>query len=241
MWRRSTVIKIIGAWLAFKAILLGALWVFVFSPNVPDIAAVPQPTPPPEDKIDRPTSDPYTGDLARFDREGRAEKLQIERVMDILKIGPGSNVADIGAGGGWFTVIAAKRVGDDGKVFAVDISEESVSYVRDRSKREGFTNIEAVLGGPDDPRLKDKSVDAVLILNTYHEVAEPVALLRNLAKALRKGALVGIIDREGDGDDHGIDPEVVKKEAARAGLTFVESHDFVKADRMDYFLVFSAP
>ena len=235
------MLKVIGAWIVFKALLLGGIWLFLFAPTLPDISAVPQPTPPPDDTIERPTSDPYKGDLARFDREGRAEKLQIDRVMDILKIGKGSSVADIGAGGGWFTVIAAKRVGENGRVYAVDISEESVEYIRKRSKEEGFENIEAVLGGPDDTKLPEKSVDAVLILNTYHEVAEPVALLRNLKKSLRAGAIIGIIDREGDGDDHGIDPEVVKEEAARAGLEFVESYDFVKADRMDYFLVFAAP
>lgn len=60
----------------------------------------------------RKTSEPYTGDLSIFDSPGRDERLQINRVMDILGIAPGKAVADIGAGSGWFTVRAARRVGD---------------------------------------------------------------------------------------------------------------------------------
>ncbi|MCB1023243.1 MAG: class I SAM-dependent methyltransferase, partial [Acidobacteria bacterium] len=191
------------------------------------------------DRIDRPTSDPYTGDLARFDREKRAEKLQIERVMDILGIKAGSIVADIGAGGGWFTVIAAKRVGEQGKVFAVDINKESKGYIDGRAEKEGLSNITSVQSKPEDPLLPDNTVEGVLILNTYHEFSEPVTIMKNLRRALKKGALVGIIDRNGSGDDHGIDSEKVIGEVERAGYVFKDSYDFVKPANMDYFLVFA--
>ena len=62
----------------------------------------------------RKTSEPYTGDLSIFDSPGREDRLQINRVMDILGIAPGKAVADIGAGSGWFTVRAAKRVSGSG-------------------------------------------------------------------------------------------------------------------------------
>src|ERR1700693_4053940 len=84
----------------------------------------------------RKTSEPYTGDLTIFDSPGRAERLQINRVMDILAITSGKAVADIGAGSGWFTVIAARRVGEAGIVYAVDINPESIRYVGDRAKKE---------------------------------------------------------------------------------------------------------
>ncbi|MEZ5344540.1 MAG: methyltransferase domain-containing protein [Pyrinomonadaceae bacterium] len=202
-------------------------------------SAVPTATPDPEkDKIDRPTSDPYTGDLARFDRENRAEKLQIERVMDILGIKEGSSVADIGAGGGWFTIIAAKRTGESGTVFAVDINQESEDFINRRAEKEGVKNIRTVISKTDDPLLPESAVGSVLILNTYHEFAEPVVLMRNLRKSLKPGALVGIIDRSGEGDDHGIDPEKVIAEVERAGYAFKEKFNFVTAAEMDYFLVF---
>src|SRR4029077_8855426 len=73
----------------------------------------------------RKTSEPYTGDLSVFDSPGREDRLQINRVMDLLGIAPGKNVADVGAGSGWFTVRAARRVGAGGTVYAVDINPEA--------------------------------------------------------------------------------------------------------------------
>jgi SAM-dependent methyltransferase len=185
----------------------------------------------------RKTSEPYTGDLSIFDSPGRDERLQINRVMDILGITTGKTVADIGAGSGWFTVRAARRVGGGGLVYAVDINPESIRYVDDRAQKEKLRNVKAILGKADDPLLPAGTIDAVLLLKTYHEVAEPVALLMNLRASLRPGAKVGIIDRNGNGEDHGVGREVVLREAAEAGYQLLEQYDFVKGDKMDYFLV----
>ena len=77
------------------------------------------------------------------------------------------------------------------------------------------------------------------MLKTYHEIAKPVTLLQNLRTALRSGAKVGIIDRNGNGEDHGVARKVVIREATQAGYRLLESYDFVKGDKMDYFLVFT--
>jgi predicted methyltransferase len=188
----------------------------------------------------RATSEPYTGDLSIFESPDRDKKLQINRVMDILGVDPGKSVADIGAGSGWFTVRAAKRVGKQDVVYAVDINPEAVHHIDDRSKKDHLENVRAILSQPDDPQLPAHSVDAVLLLKTYHEVAHPVTLLRNLRPALRPSAKVGIIDRNGNGEDHGIGKDVVVREVKEAGYSLREQYDFVKGDNMDYFLVFTA-
>jgi SAM-dependent methyltransferase len=188
----------------------------------------------------RKTSEPYTGDLSVFDSPGRDERLQINRVMDVLEIAAGKSVADIGAGSGWFTVRAARRVGADGLVYAVDINPEAVRYVGERARKEQLQNVKTILSKADDPLLPAGSVDAVLLLKTYHEVAQPVVLLRNLRAALRPGAKVGVIDRNGDGEDHGVGRDVVIREAKEAGFELLKQYDFVKGDKMDYFLVFAA-
>ncbi len=186
----------------------------------------------------RPTSTPYTGDLSIFESPGRDQRLHIDRVMDILSIMPGKTVADIGAGSGWFTVRAAKRVGDMGRVYAVDINPAAVQHIDERIQKEQLHNVKTILGKADNPELPRDAVDAVLLLKTYHEVAEPVALLRNLRAALRPGARVGIIDRDGNGEDHGVHKQVVLREADEAGYRLLEEHDgLVKGDKMDYFLV----
>ena len=212
--------------------------------QAPATKPAPQPaqTPRPADEagasIDRPTSEPYAGDLSIFESPDREQKLQVERVMDVLGLKEGVSVADIGAGSGWFTVRAARRVGAGGAVYAVEINPEYVKHIEARAAREKLPQIKTVLGREDDPLLPERSLDAVLILKTYHEIAQPVRVLARLRRSLRPGAPVGVIDREGKGDDHGIARDTVIKEAARAGYVLAEEHDFVKDDGMDYFLVF---
>jgi ubiquinone/menaquinone biosynthesis C-methylase UbiE len=185
----------------------------------------------------RKTSEPYTGDLSIFDSPGREDRLQINRVMDVLKIAPGSVVADIGAGSGWFTVRAAKRVGAQGAVYAVDINPEAMTYIQKRAATEGFDNIHTILGKSDNPLLPARKINAVLLLKTYHEVAEPVPLLKHLRESLAPNARVGIIDRNRSAENHGVAEKIVIAEAQEAGYKLVNRYDFVK-DGMDYFLVF---
>lgn len=212
----------------FIALLYGLL--FVAAPQI----AVPQ-----AEQPQRPTSTPYTGDLSIFETPGRDERLQIQRVMDLLGIKAGSSVADIGAGSGWFSVRAAARVGASGAVYAEDINPDAVKYVEDRIHKERLSNVRTVLGSPDDPKLPSDSIDAVLLLKVYHEIAHPLLLMANLKPSLRSGAKVGIIDRNGNGMDHGLDSDVVKREMGKAGFKLLASYDFTKGDGQDYFLIFA--
>lgn len=230
---------IVGLVLA-KITLLTICAVLFFSSCQTATTSQIEPSPTPNENINRPVSEPYNGDLTIFENPDRAKNLQIDRVMDILKITEGKSVADLGAGSGWFTVRAAERVGVQGKVFAVEINQDYINYINERAKKENFTNIQTVLGTEDDPKLTPNSIDSCLILKTYHEIAQPVKVLENLKKSLKKDALLGIIDRNGKGDDHGLDKEKVIEEAKRAGFVLKEEYDFTKADGMDYFLVFQA-
>jgi SAM-dependent methyltransferase len=186
----------------------------------------------------RPTSTPYSGDLSIFEYPDRDKKLQVDRVMDLLGITTGKNVADIGAGSGWFTVRAARRVGPTGAVLAEDINPVAIEYIGKRAVKDNLSNVRTVLGAPDDPRLPAGSVDAVLMLKVYHEIALPVPTMKVLQRALRPGAKIGIIDRNGNGANHGLNRDVVVKEMADAGYKLVGTYDFTKADGQDYFLIF---
>jgi predicted methyltransferase len=185
-----------------------------------------------------PTSTPYSGDLSIFEKPGRDQRLQIDRVMDLLNLKPGITVADIGAGSGWFSVRAALRVGPTGHVIAEDINPQAITYIQQRAQREHLTDIEALLGTADDPKLAPNSIDAALMLKVYHEIAHPQPVLANLRAALKPGARFGIIDRNGNGADHGLDEAIVRAEVERAGFRQVDRYDFTKADNEDYFLIF---
>jgi SAM-dependent methyltransferase len=224
---RWNKMRMISAWILCLAGLAGSWSVAAHSQT----AQAPM-------QAQRPTSRPYTGDLSIFEYPDRDQKLHVDRVMDLLAIKPGKSVADIGAGSGWFTVRAAARVGANGKVYAEDINPEAITYITERAEREKLKNIEPVLGSVEDTKLPEASVDAVLILKTYHEFAHPIPLMEKLRSSLKPGAKVGIVDRNGNGTDHGIMPDVVEREMSEAGFRRVGKYDFTKSDGQDYFLIF---
>jgi ubiquinone/menaquinone biosynthesis C-methylase UbiE len=219
--------------MAFRRRLLVALFAIAIALVLSPQIQAQSPAPP-----THPTSTPYTGDLSIFERPGRDQRLQIDRVMDLLNLRPGSTVADIGAGSGWFSVRAALRVAPTGRVIAEDINPQAITYIQQSAQREHLTNIEALLGTPDDPKLAPNSIDAALMLKVYHEIAHPQPVLANLLAALKPGARFGIIDRNGNGADHGLDESIVRAEVERAGFRQIARYDFTKADNEDYFLIF---
>jgi predicted methyltransferase len=115
-------------------------------------------------------------------------------VMDRLGIQPGSVVADIGSGEGYFTLRLAARVGAEGKVYAVDIDSDALGKLRERAQADGLTQVTAVLGAADDPKLPPESVDAVLIVDAYHEFTAHDAMLKSIWLALKPGGRLGILD-----------------------------------------------
>jgi ubiquinone/menaquinone biosynthesis C-methylase UbiE len=216
-------------------ILRHKLLATLFAVVILSASMLPAQTPAPPS---HPTSTPYAGDLSIFEEPGRDKRLQIDRVMDLLQLKPGSTIADIGAGGGWFSVRAARRVGANGRVIAEDINAKAVAYIQQRAQREHLANIVPVLGTPDDPKLTPNSLDAALMLKVYHEIAHPPLVLANLRAALKPGARFGIIDRNGNGGDHGLKESIVRDEVEHAGFRQVARYDFTKADGQDYFLIF---
>ena len=149
-----------------------------------------------------------------------------EQIMDALRIAEGSVVADLGAGGGWFTIRLARRVGPNGRVYAEDIQAPMIDWIARRMERENLANVKAVLGTPVDPRLPS-GIDAVLIVDAYHEIEDPVALLRNVAGSLKPAGLVGVVDftpgggGPGPAPDQRVDPQSVIESAKAAGLRLI--------------------
>jgi ubiquinone/menaquinone biosynthesis C-methylase UbiE len=162
--------------------------------------------------------------------------------MDHLRIGEGSVVADLGAGGGWFTIRLAQRVGPNGRVYAEDVQQEMIGSINRRVEREGLTWVKTVLGTPVDPQLPGP-VDVVLIVDAYHEMDDPVTLLRNVRKALKPRGRVGIVEFTKDGHGPGppmeerVDPDKVIADAKAAGLRLESRGNFL---RYQYLLMFVA-
>ena len=180
-------------------------------------------------------------ELSVLESPDRDEWQQPERIMDALSIADGSRVADVGAGGGWFTIRLAQRVGPNGVVYAEDIQPQMIDSIEHRVRDHGFANVRPILGSPGDPRLPE-GIDAVLMVDTYPQVGDPVTLLRNLSNALAPSGLLGIVDFKIDGAggpgpplQERIDPAAIRRDAEQAGLVFRRDETFL---RYQYLLIF---
>jgi len=149
-----------------------------------------------------------------------------EQIMDALGVAEGSTVADIGAGAGWFTIQLARRVGPNGTVYAQDVQRQMLEAIRRRVAREGLQNVQTRLGAGSAPNLPQRTFDAILVVDVYDAVDEPVPFLRNLAAALKPGGRLGIVNYKpgrggpGPGPDEGVrvDSASVERDALAAGL-----------------------
>jgi ubiquinone/menaquinone biosynthesis C-methylase UbiE len=180
-------------------------------------------------------------DLGLLDAPDRDLWQRPDQIMDAMGIADASVVADIGAGSGWFTIRLARRVGPQGLVYAEDVQKEMINAISRRVSREGLSNVRPVLGLKNDPRLSPNSLDAVLVVDAYHEIENRVAMLSSLARALKPQGRIGVVDFKLDGTGPGpsaeerVSPDVVVKDAAQAGLRLIRQEPFLQ---YQYFLIF---
>ena len=165
------------------------------------------------------------------------------QVVEALGLRPGQDVADIGAGTGYFSVRFAKAVGPGGKVFAVDIDQGLIDHLNERAKDAGLSNLEAVLAATNDPLLSEKSLDIVFVCDVIHHVQDRQGYFAKLSGALRPGGRLAIVDfykRETP-----VGPPVAMKIAREDLISELREAGFVLAREFDflphqYFLVFEA-
>jgi ubiquinone/menaquinone biosynthesis C-methylase UbiE len=180
-------------------------------------------------------------DLGLLEAPDRDRWQRPDQVMGAMGIADASVVADIGAGSGWFTIRLARRVGPQGLVYAEDVQPEMINAITRRVQREGLNNVRAVRGVNSDPKLPAGSLDAVLVVDAYHEVEDRVTMLANLARAIKPQGRIGVVDFKLDGTGPGpsieerVSPDVVVKDAAKAGLRLVRQEPFLP---YQYFLIF---
>ena len=180
-------------------------------------------------------------DLGLLDAPDRDLWQRPDQIMDALGIADASVVADIGAGSGWFTIRLARRVGPRGLVYAEDVQKEMINAISRRVSREGLSNVRPVLGLKNNALLPEGALDAVLVVDAYHEVEDRVAMLASLARALKPQGRIGVIDFKLDGTGPGpspeerVSPDVVVKDAAQAGLRLIRQEVFLP---FQYFLIF---
>lgn len=186
------------------------------------------------------------GELAPPDRD---DWQQPDRIMDAVGIAEGDRVADVAAGGGWFTVRLARRVGPNGRVYAEDIQKPMIAAIDRAIALYGLKNVTPILGTPTDPMLP-RGLHAVLIVNLYSQLGDPVAvahcalcdLLKKVRESLAPNGRLGIVDFKKDGAggpgpelEFRVEPDLIIRDAAGAGLALRSQETFL---RYQYLLIF---
>ena len=170
---------------------------------------------------------------------GRDTWQQPERVIAELDIQPGARVADIGAGGGYFTFRLADAVGENGEVYAVDVDDDMLGYLSERAEEEGYAWVRVVKGDFDDPLLPDSGIDLVFTSNTFHHLEDQVAYFRGVQSDLRPGGRIAVLDLNRGGwliRNHFTPKDDIVRQMTEAGYKLERDLDFI--DRQS-FLVFS--
>jgi len=129
-----------------------------------------------------------------LERLERVDEEEPELALNVLQIPPGAAVADIGAGSGYITERLAKRVGPNGRVFANDLQPQMLDILSRRLAARNITNVTLVQGTVDDPKIAPASVDLALMVDVYHELSQPQAILRRLREALKPGGRLVLLE-----------------------------------------------
>jgi predicted methyltransferase len=172
-------------------------------------------------------------------------------VMEQLRLRAGSAVADVGAGDGYFTFRLAARVGPGGKVFAQDLDEAGLKKIADRAQQDKIAQIVTIRGKPADLGLKESSLDAILVVDVFHEFTHADAMLAGFYRALRRGGRLAVLDQTARlglkssdySEQHHIPQESVISQAAATGLRLVTfDADFSgPQDNRAYLALFEKP
>ena len=169
-----------------------------------------------------------------------------DQVIESLNIQPGDHVADIGAGGGYFTFILADAVGPSGRVYAVDVEEEITIDLEAQASENNYPNVEVILGEFEDPLLPDGTVDLVFLCNAYHHIERRVGYFSRLKADLKPEGRVALVDTKDDlagilrlfvTADHWTPKELLISEMEAAGYRHLGGFDFLPTQNFEMFSV----
>ncbi|RLB36821.1 MAG: methyltransferase type 11 [Deltaproteobacteria bacterium] len=180
--------------------------------------------------------------LKLLNREAASPKKESERIIECLGIKEGYRIADIGSGGGYFTLKFARKVGETGRVYAVDTKSKYLDFIRRQAERERLDNIAFVLSTGDSIDLPNATLDLVFARNVFHHLTEPGTYFRNLRGLLKPSGKVAIIDHKPKGGfsfvslfRHYTPEEFILQVMENAGYSLVESFDFLSEQTFNLF------
>ena len=180
--------------------------------------------------------------IAMLENPQRDAEQKPDEVIAALDLKPGETLADIGAGSGYFSFRFARKVGDSGRVYAVDINSDMILHMNRYIRDKKIKNVTTILSAPDDPLLADASINRFFICNTWHHVQNRPRYMALMKKMLKPGGQVIVLDYKKKQLPVGPPPEMKmarKRSSAEmeaGGFKLAKEHDFLP---YQYFLVFT--
>lgn len=168
---------------------------------------------------------------SEYEWEERDEWMNVARILELSGVETGHTVADIGCHEGYLSMHLAEAVGPEGMIWAEDISSYRLERLRKHAGERGHDNIRTILGEETDPKLPEGTIDIVFVVDSYHEMAKPMTMLRHFRKALKPGGRILILEklkekvrnksRKSQTTAHSLGPEYVREELKEAGFTIL--------------------
>lgn len=178
-----------------------------------------------------------------FNKKASNAKSKPDLIVRTLSLKPGQHAADVGSGGGYFSLLFASLVGTEGKLYAIDTDKDLLEFVKNNAEKKGFNNIEYVLAKENSFPARDKTLDLVFLRNVYHHLPDRLNYFVDMSESLKKEAKVAIIDYDGRGRlsfhrlfGHYVPKATIVNEMNDAGYRLLEDHTFLSQQS---FLIFS--
>jgi arsenite methyltransferase len=195
-----------------------------------------------KEQIEKMHQDPkaYIAMLENPQRDAEQKPLEVIAALDLK---PGETLADIGAGSGYFSFKLARKVGDNGRVYAVDINSDMILFINRNIRDKKIKNVTTILSAPDDPLLADASINRFFICNTWHHIQNRPRYMALMKNMLKPGGQIIIVDYKkgqspaGPPDEMKLTRREVIAELEAGGFKLAKDHRFLP---YQYFLVFAA-
>ncbi len=161
-----------------------------------------------------------------LEREEREQEERGELLLRELALAPGMQIADVGAGTGYYARRMAKLVAPSGTVYAVDVQPEMIAIGSELAKKAGITNIKPVLSTVADVKLTEASIDLAIIVDVYHELEFPYEVMESIVRALKPGGRVAFVEYRAEDRNvpikevHKMSEAQVRKEASQHALVY---------------------
>jgi len=179
-----------------------------------------------------------------FNKKASDPKNKPDQIIEAIALRSGQSIADIGSGGGYFSLRFAEIVGEEGRVYAVDTKPEFLEYIKNNAKEKGLDNVIPTLVSGDELDLPEKSLDLIFMRNVTHHIPNRVEYFKGLKRFLKPDGRIAIIEYKKGRSftfrglfGHYIPKETIVREMEEAGYLLEREFNFLPEQHFTIYAV----